>query len=231
MAEEMNLYQKLAKIRKQVEVIRKNKKGFNYSYVSDDEILARVSVFLDKYGISLIPNVSMGTLKVEPYTYKKTKVSKQGEIYEETVNEVLVSADMTWTWVNNNKPEERINVDWVLVGQQADASQALGSALTYTNRYFLLKFFNIATPDNDPDNFRGKQREAEAAEDRTIADEIINTFDEELKEFLESHKGKTEDAKKLVAKYVKDGNYFKIKESAVAAKLLDDFEKTFLDKE
>ena len=44
MAEEMNLYQKLAKIRKQVEVIRKNKKGFNYSYVSDDEILARVSV-------------------------------------------------------------------------------------------------------------------------------------------------------------------------------------------
>ena len=231
MAEEMNLYQKLAKIRKQVEVIRKNKKGFNYSYVSDDEILARVSVFLDKYGISLIPNVSMGTLKVEPYTYKKTKVSKQGEIYEETVNEVLVSADMTWTWVNNNKPEERINVDWVLVGQQADASQALGSALTYTNRYFLLKFFNIATPDNDPDNFRGKQREAEAAEDTAIADEIINTFDEELKEFLESHKGKTEDAKKLVAKYVKDGNYFKIKESAVAAKLLDDFEKTFLDKE
>ena len=231
MAEEMNLYQKLAKIRKQVEVIRKNKKGFNYSYVSDDEILARVSVFLDKYGISLIPNVSMGTLKVEPYTYKKTKVSKQGEIYEETVNEVLVSADMTWTWVNNNKPEERINVDWVLVGQQADASQALGSALTYTNRYFLLQFFNIATPDNDPDNFRGKQREAEAAEDRAIADEIINTFDEELKEFLESHKGKTEDAKKLVAKYVKDGNYFKIKESAVAAKLLDDFEKTFLDKE
>ncbi len=231
MAEEMNLYQKLAKIRKQVEVIRKNKKGFNYSYVSDDEILARVSVFLDKYGISLIPNVSMGTLKVEPYTYKKTKVSKQGEIYEETVNEVLVSADMTWTWVNNNKPEERINVDWVLVGQQADASQALGSALTYTNRYFLLKFFNIATPDNDPDNFRGKQREAEAAEDRAIADEIINTFDEELKEFLESHKGKTEDAKRLVAKYVKDGNYFKIKESAVAAKLLDDFEKTFLDKE
>lgn len=231
MAEEMNLYQKLAKIRKQVEVIRKNKKGFNYSYVSDDEILARVSVFLDKYGISLIPNVSMGTLKVEPYTYKKTKVSKQGEIYEETVNEVLVSADMTWTWVNNNKPEERINVDWVLVGQQADASQALGSALTYTNRYFLLKFFNIATPDNDPDNFRGKQREAEAAEDRAIADEIINTFDEELKEFLESHKGKTEDAKKLVAKYVKDGNYFKIKESAIAAKLLGDFEKTFLYKE
>lgn len=231
MAEEMNLYQKLAKIRKQVEVIRKNKKGFNYSYVSDDEILARVSVFLDKYGISLIPNVSMGTLKVEPYTYKKTKVSKQGEIYEETVNEVLVSADMTWTWVNNNKPEERINVDWVLVGQQADASQALGSALTYTNRYFLLKFFNIATPDNDPDNFRGKQREAEAAEDRAIADKIINTFDEELKEFLESHKGKTEDAKNLVAKYVKDGNYFKIKESAIAAKLLDDFEKTFLDKE
>lgn len=231
MAENMNLFQKLAKVRKQVEVIRKNKKGFNYSYVSDDEILARVSVFMDKYRISLIPNVSMNTLKVEPYTYKKTKVSKQGEVYDEAVNEVLVSADMTWTWVNNDNPEEKIVVDWVLVGQQADASQALGSALTYTNRYFLLKFFNIATPDNDPDGFRGKQREAEAAEDKAVADEIIATFDAELKEFLEAHKGKAEEAKKLVAKYVKDGNYFKIKESEVAAKLLADFEKTFLDKE
>ena len=39
MAEQLNIYQKLAKIRKMTEVIVKNKKGFNYKYTSIDEIL------------------------------------------------------------------------------------------------------------------------------------------------------------------------------------------------
>lgn len=34
MAEQMNIYQKLARIRKQVEVIQKNKSGYGYKYVS-----------------------------------------------------------------------------------------------------------------------------------------------------------------------------------------------------
>ena len=44
MAEQMNIYQKLARIRKQVEVIQKNKSGYGYKYVSEDEILAKISV-------------------------------------------------------------------------------------------------------------------------------------------------------------------------------------------
>ena len=44
----LNIYQKLAKIRKQVEVIQKNKAGYGYKYVSEDEILARISTFMDK---------------------------------------------------------------------------------------------------------------------------------------------------------------------------------------
>ena len=39
----LNLYQKLAKIRKMTEVIQKNKRGYNYKYTSIDEILARVT--------------------------------------------------------------------------------------------------------------------------------------------------------------------------------------------
>ena len=31
-----NIYQKLAKVRKQVEVIRKNKSGYGYKYVTED---------------------------------------------------------------------------------------------------------------------------------------------------------------------------------------------------
>lgn len=58
MAEQnMNIYQKLAKVRKQVEVIQRNKSGYGYKYVSEDEILAKVSGLMDKYNLSLIPSV------------------------------------------------------------------------------------------------------------------------------------------------------------------------------
>lgn len=162
-----------------------------------------------------------------PYTYKKTKTTGKGDIYEENNNEVLVSADMMWSWVDNDNPEERIDVEWALVGQQGDASQAFGSGLTYSNRYFLLKFFNIATPDADPDAFRSKQRAAETAEDKMIAEQIIQSFDETLKEYLSVHKDKTDDVKKFVSKYAKGGNYFAITESVLAGKLLSDFKETF----
>ena len=225
--EQLNIYQKLAKIRKQVEVIQKNKRGYGYTYVSEEEILAKITVFMDKYHLSLIPGIVGGTTKVDPYPYKKTKTTKGGEIYEENVNEVLVSADMTWTWVNNDNPEEKVVVGWTLVGQQSDASQAFGSGLTYSDRYFLLKYFNVATTDDDPDAHRSKQRAAEAAEDKMIAEQIIGTFDEVVKAFLKANESKAEDVKKFVSKYAKGGNYFAITESTLAAKLLDDFKETF----
>ena len=228
MAELLNIYQKLSKLRKQVEVIQKNKSGYGYKYVTEDEILARVSVFMDKFGLSLIPSINNGSLSVSPYQYKKTKVTKTGDIYEENVNEVLVSGDMTWTWVNNENPDERIDVNWAIVGQQSDASQAFGSGLTYSSRYFLLKYFSIATPDSDPDGYRSKQKEAEIAEDKMVASKIIESFDKEVRKYLEENQDKAEHVKKLVSKYVRGGDYFLITKSAVAAKLQEEFRKKFL---
>lgn len=131
----LNIYQKLAKIRKQVEVIQRNKKGYGYTYVSEDEILAKISGFMDKYALSLIPSVVHNSSIVSPYSTKKTKSTNKGEIYEENVNEVLVSADMVFTWVNNENPEERVDVPWILVGHQSDGSQSFGSGLSY--RWYL----------------------------------------------------------------------------------------------
>ena len=45
---------------------------YGYKYVTDDELLAKITVGMDKYGVSLVPNIVPGTLRVEPYTYKKT---------------------------------------------------------------------------------------------------------------------------------------------------------------
>lgn len=233
MAEEnLNIYQKLAKIRKKVEVIQRDKSGYGYKYVSEEELLAKISGSMDKYGLSLIPSIPSTHTVVTPYHTEKTKViqnkaTRETSTYEEHVNEILVQADMIFTWVNNDNPSERIEVPWILVGHQNDASQSFGSGLSYAMRYFLLKFFNIATPNDDPDNWRSKQRAADEAEDKMIADEIIKSLDEEIKEFLAKHPGKAEEIKKLVSKYVKGGNYFSIKESVTASKLLKEFQSTF----
>lgn len=227
MAEVLNLYQKLAKIRKQVEVVQKNKSGYGYKYVTDDELLAKITVGMDKYGVSLIPNIVPGTMRVAPYTYTKTKRDKNGS-YEEIVNEFTAVCDMTYIWVNNDNPEEVISVAWSMVGQQSDASQCLGSGLTYSMRYFLLKYFNVATPDDDPDNWRSKQRATEAAEDKALAEQIINALDGSVKVFIAENPKRAEEVKKMMSKYVKGGNYFAITESAMANKVFEDFNKTFI---
>lgn len=223
METKFNLYQKLAKIRKRVEVMQKDKSGYSYRYVSDAELLAKITGAMESNNVSLIPRVVPDTFHVEPYTYEKTKKG-----VTETVNELLVSADMVFKWVNNDNPDEYIEVPWALVGHQSDASQSFGSALTYAYRYFLLKYFGVATPDDDPDNWRSKQKAAEAEEDRAIAEQIIETLDKSVREFLEANKDKAPAVKELMTKYVKDANYKKITEPALAQKLLDDFSNSFL---
>ena len=227
MENQLNIYQKLARIRQSVEVMKRDTKAYGYTYTKEESILAKVTAYMKKYDLSLIPGIVPGTTKVSPFCYKKTKTTQKGDIYEENVNEVLVNSDMTWTWVNNESPEESIVVPWAMVGQQSDASQSFGSGLTYSSRYFLLKFFNIATSNDDPDAYRAKQKEAELEEDREIAEKIIEQVDRLAKEIALGDSAKGEAVLKVVQKYVKNGDYHKIKEPLVATKLLEDIKTTF----
>lgn len=223
---ELNLYQKLAKVRKNVEVVQKNKSGFSYKYVTDDELLSKITGSMDKLGISLVPKVVPGTFAVEPYTYTKIKKG-----VEEPVYEMLVHADMIFTWINNDNPTEFIDVPWALVGHQGDASQSFGSALTYSYRYFILKYFGVATPEDDPDNWRSKQKATELEENKMIAEEIIKGFDVTVRGYLAEHADKVDKVKTFISKYVKGGNYKNITEPTMATKLTEDFTKTFIEKE
>lgn len=226
----LNLVERLAKIREMVEVLRKNKSGFNYKYVTEDEILARVAAGMKKYRVSLIPRVIPGTLSVEPYHYVKTKNTKGGEQIKEDINEILVHAEMTFTWVNNDDPGDTIVVEWAFAGQQSDASQAFGSALTYANRYFLMKYFQIATPDDDPDNWRGKKEEAEQEAELAVTRQIITKIDAHVRGYLDLNDN-SETARKTLSdtikKYVRNGNkptadYVNyLTDPEVAGKLLD----------
>lgn len=226
----LSIHQKLAKIRKQVEVIQKDKSGYNYKYVSDDEIMARISGLMEKYDLNLIPKIVPGTVHVIPYSTKKTRTTRDGKPYEENVNEILVCADMVFDWVNVDNPEEHVEVPWVVIGHQDDASQSLGSGLTYCTRYFLLKFFNVATPDDDPDKWRGKQKAASESEEKMIVKEIIDNFDTKVKAYLAANPKDAESVKAMIGKYAKNSDYFKITESSLAAKMAQEFEDAFISK-
>ena len=229
---EMNLYQKLAKIRKAVEVIKNNKRSYNYTYTDEEAILSRVTGLMDKYGISLIPGIVPGTTVVSPYHYKKTKATKDGKVYEENVNDILVSADTYYLWIDNEDPTQMIRVDWTMIGQQSEASQAFGSGLTYSQRYFLLKYFNISTTDDDPDAWKRTQKETEEAEQREIAAKIIEEVHGFVTTYLSVMPDDREKISAIITKYVKDGkkpsvNYNLIKDPVVAANLLKELRENF----
>lgn len=228
MQENLNLVQKLAKIRSMSDAVAKSKRGYNYSYEDITEILANVTAGMKRYGVTLIPTIIPGTSEVSQNVTRKTKVDKTGRPYENVTTEMLYSADMLFRWVNDENPGETIEVPWFVTGSQEDPSQAFGSGLTYCTRYFLTSYFQIARADSDVDAYRSKQKAASAAEDKALTEEIINSFDALLREFLTTNPDKVEETKKFISKYAKNANYLTIKEPALAAKLKDDFENTYL---
>ena len=228
--EQLNLVQKLAKIRSIADVVSKDKRGYNYSYADITQILAKITAGMKKYGVSLIPQVVPGTTDVVQNVVTNTKFDKTGKAYDNTVTEMLIKADMIFKWVNDDNPDDTIEVPWFMTGSQSDPSQAFGSGLTYCTRYFLTNYFQIAQADSDVDAYRSKQKEAEASEGKAIAEEIIANFDTVVKTFLADNPAKADDVKKFISRYAKNGNYFAIKEPNLAGKLMADFKNTYLNK-
>lgn len=226
---ELNLIQKLAKIRSIADVAIRDKKGFNYTYADIAQILASVKSGMKKYEISLIPMITPETAQISQNVIVNTKFSKTGEQYDQKATEMLFQADMVFRWVDDANPESYMDVPWVAAGSQSDPSQAFGSAMTYCTRYFLTNYFQIPqVAADDVDSYRSKQKAAEVSEDKAIAEEIIKQFDTVFKAYLADNPDKNDEMKKFVQRYVKDANYFKIKEPALASKLLEDFRQNYI---
>jgi hypothetical protein len=68
----------------------------------------------------------------------------------------MTELDLEFTWINADKPEETVTVcPWY--GQGVDNSEkGVGKSLTYAEKYFILKTFNIPTDKDDPDSFQEK---------------------------------------------------------------------------
>lgn len=137
----MNIYQKLLEVRKSVPYLKKESDGHQYKYTGSSQVLASVRGKMDELGLVLV-------CKVTGHNLIEGKTAKGGK-------ELFTELDLEFTWINAEKPEETIVCPWY--GQGVDSGEkGVGKALTYAEKYFILKQFNIATDKDDPDSFQKK---------------------------------------------------------------------------
>lgn len=134
----MNLYQKLVEIQKSVRSLGKDKATSTYQYVSGSKVLDAVRERMDSLGVLLVQQVD---------SIENTRIDYQ--VKSGSKSELLSKVMMTFTWIDAESGD-KLPVSFGANGMNG-WDKGLGSALTYAERYFLLKFFHIATDEDDVD--------------------------------------------------------------------------------
>lgn len=137
----MNLYQKIVEVRKIAEGFSKDGKSYSYNYVTGNQVLGKIKDKMNELNLLLFPSTKIGEHHTHAYKTSKGK----------DVLDFVVKGEMSYTWINGDEPAEREVISWAYYGQQDDISKAYGSALTYSERYFLLKCLGLPTDEDDPD--------------------------------------------------------------------------------
>lgn len=146
-----NLYQKILLITSELQTVAKNleiatktdkngKPTRSYKAVSEVDILNAVKPLEAKYGVMSYPCerevIDSGFLEKEGYNGTITK-------------SFYLRVKVTYRFVNVDNPDEQITV--VSYGDGIDTGdKATGKAMTYADKYALMKMYKISTGD-DPD--------------------------------------------------------------------------------
>lgn len=142
--EEMNIFQKMSAITSELGIVAKNLnvdmgKGKSYKAVQEKDVLDAVKPMEEKYRI---------------YSYPKERKIVENEILEKEnqygiTKSLYLRIETTYEFVNIDKPEEKITMISYADGIDT-GDKATGKAMTYSDKYSLLKAYKIATGD-DPD--------------------------------------------------------------------------------
>ena len=140
----MAIYRKLAEIQSAVKGMTKDKSAYNYEYVTGDKVLNAIRPLMDSKGMLLLPSVKNVETQVVNYDAWDNKAN--GIV---TKTEILYVVTMEMKWVDSEDGETLVET-WAGSGMNA-FDKGFGSALTYGERYYLLKTFHIATDRDDVD--------------------------------------------------------------------------------
>ena len=138
----MSVYKKMHQVQAATRSLAANTEGqtggAKYGYVSGAKLLGVIRPLMDKLGLILLQEVV--EIKNEPITY----MTRNGE-----KTEMFTTAHIRFTWVDTEDGSQVVN-DFFANGMNA-WDKGLGSALTYAERYYLMKTFHIATDEDDVD--------------------------------------------------------------------------------
>lgn len=166
MTEKLNLFNKLLAIRKSVEYIQKTEKGNQGAMHVDPAVLLKtIRDKMDEHGVLLVPALTEAEAELISAPTKNNKDAKT----------FVFKSSMSYTWYDCDS-DMKLPVPWVCTGKHmTDPAMAQGSALTYSERYFLLKFFQIPTAKDDPEFFEAKTGEKITEKQIIQLEEIIES--------------------------------------------------------
>lgn len=135
----MNLHQKLLEMQKRVDKVVKDGKNQSdkYDFASDENVLDTFRPLMDELGLLLIPEITSAAL------HEGTTRSGTSRFMTELFFRMV--------WHDCDSGEE-LSVPWYAQGVDLAGEKGVGKAATYAEKYFLLKFFHVATKKDDPDN-------------------------------------------------------------------------------
>ena len=146
----MNIYEKMAEITAEINTVAKNLnvdtgKGKGYKAVSEADVLAAVKPIEKKHG-------------VYSYPYER-EIVDSGELVNQTQygerKSLFLRVRTIYRFVNTEKPEEYLDI--VTYGDGVDSQdKAPGKAMTYGDKYALLKAYKIQTGDDPDQNASGE---------------------------------------------------------------------------
>jgi len=149
----MNIYQRMSAATAEISRVSKNLEvGFgksSYKAVGEADVLAAVKPVEEKYGIYSFPVsreiIESGVLENVSEYNGQTTTKKQFQMRVSTV----------YRFVNVDKPDEYLDI--TTYGDGVDSQdKAPGKAMTYADKYALLKAYKIMTGD-DPDQNESKE--------------------------------------------------------------------------
>ena len=184
-----NIYQRMAEITKSIKSVEKNLNvdmGNNKTYkaVSEADVLREVRMKEVENGVYSYPS----SRKVIDQQVMVTN----GKYGEKT--NLFLRVEVIYRFVNIDKPEEYVEV--VSYGDGVDSQdKAPGKAMTYADKYALLKAYKIPTGD-DPDQ--------EASEELKQVTPEIMASKEQIDLIKAAYKGKEEKIESFLNKYEVD---------------------------
>lgn len=164
----MSVFKKLHQVQSATRSLAPNSEGqtgnAKYGYVSGAKLLGVIRPIMDKLGLILTQEV------VDISNKEMTYQTRNGE-----KTEMFTTLHIRFTWIDTEDGSTLVN-EFFANGMNA-WDKGLGSALTYAERYYLMKTFHIATDEDDIDAL--VKDEAIRERKSTKAKEAENPYDDQ----------------------------------------------------